>query len=440
MCSRLAENSSCQSNYESSNYYRPPDCRRHSSVDISNTLGCRVPATVEENLTRGPAVSDDNPLVGFKSGELKHLGPLHPLSVADVNSENKNLGNLNRGDSIKFDMTRTNISKWKYSSKSCKSKSEISSSMNKNRVKHSNSVKLEYVSRPNYSMKNKHAVLNPLDLLKPFQGSPCRENLKSSKMNGSDSYANGSLSLSHSDNILNSLHVYSKSTPNVQDVNSDTVNDSRVKYQFESSSIPLRSYSNPHTPTRERHLSRLKLVSECENIPKSSPMYSGYEPSKAHDITCSLARQNDASPTHEDIYSRESRKVRSSHLEKSILAKKRVVKMLFVVVFEFFVCWTPIFIINILALYIPKELYSTLGGFGISFFHLLSYTSACCNPITYCFMNRRFVQALLNVFGCRKPAVRQPKIYGSRLSYRTPSNIPLRRMGNYKKDSEEVSQ
>jgi len=120
-------------------------------------------------------------------------------------------------------------------------------------------------------------------------------------------------------------------------------------------------------------------------------------------------------------------KVRSSHLEKSILAKKRVIRMLFVLVFEFFVCWTPIFIINILALYIPKHIYVYLGGYGISFFHLLAYTSSCCNPITYCFMNRRFVQAFLHVFGCRKPPARPPRIYGSNLSYRSGSNMAMRR-------------
>ena len=122
--------------------------------------------------------------------------------------------------------------------------------------------------------------------------------------------------------------------------------------------------------------------------------------------------------------------LRSTHSEKSILAKKRVIRMLFVVVLEFFVCWTPIFIVNILALYIPNELYKTLGGYGISFLHLLSYASSCCNPITYCFMNRRFVQAFLHVFGCRKVHTKAPRVFGSNLSYRNQCNIAMRRVGD----------
>lgn len=31
---------------------------------------------------------------------------------------------------------------------------------------------------------------------------------------------------------------------------------------------------------------------------------------------------------------------------------------------------------------------------------LLAYVSSCCNPITYCFLNRKFRQAFLKVFQC----------------------------------------
>lgn len=91
-----------------------------------------------------------------------------------------------------------------------------------------------------------------------------------------------------------------------------------------------------------------------------------------------------------------------SNAEKSLLNKKRVIKMLFVVVLEFFICWTPLYVINTIALFDQKIVYQNLGYTAISFFQLLAYTSSCCNPITYCFMNVGFRKAFLNLFRCFK--------------------------------------
>ncbi|CAG9803143.1 unnamed protein product [Chironomus riparius] len=101
---------------------------------------------------------------------------------------------------------------------------------------------------------------------------------------------------------------------------------------------------------------------------------------------------------------RESKKhvfgIRRSNPEKSLLNKRRVIKMLFVVVIEFFICWTPLYIINTIALFDPKAVYQHLGYTAISFFQLLAYSSSCCNPITYCFMSLGFRKAFLNLFRC----------------------------------------
>ncbi|XP_042871909.1 uncharacterized protein LOC122253157 [Penaeus japonicus] len=120
------------------------------------------------------------------------------------------------------------------------------------------------------------------------------------------------------------------------------------------------------------------------------------------------------------------KRLRSTHLEKSIEAKKHVIRMLFVVVLEFFLCWTPIFVVNILCLYIPEQVYRALGSFGISFLHLLSYASSCCNPITYCFMNKKFLQGFRYAFGCRKDTERQTRQNGTGASFRSQSNNALR--------------
>jgi cholecystokinin A receptor len=71
-----------------------------------------------------------------------------------------------------------------------------------------------------------------------------------------------------------------------------------------------------------------------------------------------------------------------SNAEKSLLNKKRVIKMLFVVVLEFFICWTPLYVINTIALFDQIIVYQNLGYTAISFFQLLAYSSSCCNFVT----------------------------------------------------------
>ncbi|CAD7089687.1 unnamed protein product [Hermetia illucens] len=100
--------------------------------------------------------------------------------------------------------------------------------------------------------------------------------------------------------------------------------------------------------------------------------------------------------------------LRRTNIEKSLQNKKRVIKMLFMVVLEFFLCWTPLYVINTVALFNPPIVYKNLGYSAITFFQLLAYSSSCCNPITYCFMNRGFRKAFLNLFRCFK-RFRTPK-------------------------------
>ncbi|KYQ56373.1 Cholecystokinin receptor [Trachymyrmex zeteki] len=94
--------------------------------------------------------------------------------------------------------------------------------------------------------------------------------------------------------------------------------------------------------------------------------------------------------------------IRSNYMAKSIEAKKKVIRMLFVIVLEFFVCWAPLHVINTWYLFSPELVYSIVGSTGISLVQLLAYVSSCCNPITYCFMNRKFRQAFLGLFDCHR--------------------------------------
>ncbi|KAJ8351469.1 hypothetical protein SKAU_G00229450 [Synaphobranchus kaupii] len=91
---------------------------------------------------------------------------------------------------------------------------------------------------------------------------------------------------------------------------------------------------------------------------------------------------------------------RSNTSEAKLMAKKRVIRMLIIIVAMFFICWMPLYSVNTWKAFDLRSAQRALSGAPISFIHLLSYTSACVNPIIYCFMNKRFRKALLATFGC----------------------------------------
>lgn len=94
------------------------------------------------------------------------------------------------------------------------------------------------------------------------------------------------------------------------------------------------------------------------------------------------------------------RAIRSTYTGKSMESKKKVIRMLFVLVAEFFVCWTPLYVMNTWYLFDSEAVYNNIGSIGVSLIQLLSFSSSCSNPITYCFMNRKFRQAFIKVFQC----------------------------------------
>jgi hypothetical protein len=90
------------------------------------------------------------------------------------------------------------------------------------------------------------------------------------------------------------------------------------------------------------------------------------------------------------------------HAFSKLTSHVQVIRMLFVVVAEFFICWAPLHVLNTWYTFSPEAVYNTVGSTGVSLVQLLAYISSCCNPITYCFMNRKFRQAFLGVFDCYK--------------------------------------
>lgn len=94
---------------------------------------------------------------------------------------------------------------------------------------------------------------------------------------------------------------------------------------------------------------------------------------------------------------------RSNTSEAKLLAKKHVIRMLIVTAILFFLCWMPLYTANTWKAFHISSAHRLLSGAPISFIHLLSYTSACVNPVIYCFMNTRFRKALLTTFAHSRP-------------------------------------
>ncbi|XP_029642692.2 cholecystokinin receptor type A-like [Octopus sinensis] len=94
--------------------------------------------------------------------------------------------------------------------------------------------------------------------------------------------------------------------------------------------------------------------------------------------------------------------IRQSNSEKSQAAKLRVIRMLFVIVLEFFVCWCPLYFIQTWLSFDSKGANENISPTLLGFVYLLAYTSSCTNPITYAFMNKKFRQGFLSVFRCCK--------------------------------------
>ncbi|XP_026990173.1 cholecystokinin receptor type A [Tachysurus fulvidraco] len=122
-------------------------------------------------------------------------------------------------------------------------------------------------------------------------------------------------------------------------------------------------------------------------------------------LQASKKKRSDASTSQQSALLASNSKTKlnrvcSNSPTNNLMAKKRVIRMLLVIVVLFFLCWTPVFAANAWRAFDKRSADRLLSGAPISFIHLLSYTSACVNPIIYCFMNKRFRQGMLATFSC----------------------------------------
>jgi hypothetical protein len=132
--------------------------------------------------------------------------------------------------------------------------------------------------------------------------------------------------------------------------------------------------------------------------------------------------------------------LRQTNVRSTNTNRKRVIKMLFVIVFEYFVCCSPLYILNTWKVIHYMSIHNKVSDAAWSLILLLNYLSSCIHPITYCFMNKNFRSAFLGVFHC---FLSKTKPFGRSCTQMTNMNSSsLARRGNTKIDrdsSKDVS-
>lgn len=116
-------------------------------------------------------------------------------------------------------------------------------------------------------------------------------------------------------------------------------------------------------------------------------------------VSRSTATGNGSSRTP-DSASVTMRTLRPVYYQRVLTNKKRVIKMLCVIVLEYFVCWGPLYALNTWTGldYMSVRLHVTMSQKAAIL--LLAYFSSCVHPITYCFMNKRFRLSFADAFRC----------------------------------------
>ncbi|KAK3577028.1 hypothetical protein CHS0354_003100 [Potamilus streckersoni] len=98
--------------------------------------------------------------------------------------------------------------------------------------------------------------------------------------------------------------------------------------------------------------------------------------------------------------------VRQVNFAKELINRKRVIRMLFVVVVQYFICWSPVYVVNTWKTIDYPSLHDLMSTTTWSLILLLAYTSSFVHPITYCFMNKSFRRAFVRLFCCSPEEVK----------------------------------
>ena len=90
--------------------------------------------------------------------------------------------------------------------------------------------------------------------------------------------------------------------------------------------------------------------------------------------------------------------------------RKRVIRMLVVIVLQYFLCWTPLYLLNTWNAIDFRSVLTHISPTTKSLIMLMAYTSSFIHPITYCFMNQNFRRGFRQSIKC---ACRQSHTFSS---------------------------
>ncbi|CAF1191253.1 unnamed protein product [Adineta steineri] len=79
--------------------------------------------------------------------------------------------------------------------------------------------------------------------------------------------------------------------------------------------------------------------------------------------------------------------------------RRKALKLLIVIIVEFFVCWTPLFIYHTFGTF-DKKFYRSMPTIFVDLILLFSFASALSNPLTYYFMSKRYRSVLYAYLTC----------------------------------------
>ncbi|CAF3384642.1 unnamed protein product [Rotaria socialis] len=90
----------------------------------------------------------------------------------------------------------------------------------------------------------------------------------------------------------------------------------------------------------------------------------------------------------------------SSHgMHRMDRSRRKALQLLIVLIMEFFICWTPLFIYHTIGTF-NKNFYRSTPNIYLDLILLFSFASASCNPLTYYFMSKRYRSALYAYLRC----------------------------------------
>ncbi|CAF2790694.1 unnamed protein product [Rotaria sp. Silwood2] len=96
--------------------------------------------------------------------------------------------------------------------------------------------------------------------------------------------------------------------------------------------------------------------------------------------SCRSSNKSRGSSTSQGVY----------HMDRH---RRKALKLLIVIIVEFFICWTPLFIYHTFGTF-DKKFYRSMPSIFVDLILLFSFASLLCNPFTYYFMSKRYRMVL----------------------------------------------